>query len=122
MAYVILRLPAVKARTGLSRSTIYQRISQGTFPKPLSLGARAVGWLESEIDKWLSNRLRARESRDALDTSSRNATVETNKTGETDASGTQGYRERVFGDDPSDARSSVVGSGGNGSSVPGSVL
>jgi prophage regulatory protein len=60
MAYAILRLPAVIARTGLSRSTIYQRVSEGTFPKPLSLGARAVGWLESEIDEWLSSRLRAR--------------------------------------------------------------
>jgi prophage regulatory protein len=63
MAYVILRLPAVKTRTGLSRSTIYERISQGTFPKPLSLGARAVGWLESEIEEWLSHRIRARGSR-----------------------------------------------------------
>ena len=60
MAYVILRLPTVIVRTGLSRSTIYQRVSEGTFPKPLSLGARAVGWLESEIDEWLSSRLRAR--------------------------------------------------------------
>ena len=45
----ILRLPAVKARTGLSRSTIYQRIREGTFPPPVNLGKRAVGWLESEL-------------------------------------------------------------------------
>jgi prophage regulatory protein len=51
---IILRLPAVKARTGLSRSTIYLRIAAGTFPAPVSLGARAVGWIESEIDAWLS--------------------------------------------------------------------
>ena len=50
----ILRLPAVKARTGLSRSTIYLRIAQGTFPKPVSLGGRAVGWPESEIDDWVA--------------------------------------------------------------------
>jgi prophage regulatory protein len=60
MAHVILRLPTVIVRTGLSRSTIYQRVSEGSFPKPLSIGARAVGWLESEIDEWLSSRLRAR--------------------------------------------------------------
>ena len=54
MANTILRLPAVKTRTGLSRSTIYLRVSEGTFPRPVSLGARAVGWLESEIEAWLS--------------------------------------------------------------------
>jgi prophage regulatory protein len=54
MSTCILRLPTVKTRTGLSRSTIYLKISQGTFPKPVSLGARAVGWLESQLDEWLS--------------------------------------------------------------------
>ena len=53
----ILRLPAVKARTGLSRSTIYLRISEGTFPKQVSLGARAVGFVESEIEEWLSRQI-----------------------------------------------------------------
>ena len=53
MATEILRLPAVKARTGLSRSTIYLRISECEFPKPISLGGRAVGWVEGEIDDWL---------------------------------------------------------------------
>ena len=42
--HAILRLPEVKKSTGLSRSTIYLRISQGTFPKPVCLGRRAVGW------------------------------------------------------------------------------
>lgn len=59
MANNFLRLPAVKARTGLSRSTIYLRITQGTFPKPVSLGARAVGWIEAEIDAWLAERIAA---------------------------------------------------------------
>ena len=45
----ILRLPAVKARTGLSRSTIYSDISQGLFPHPVKIGARAVGWPEDEV-------------------------------------------------------------------------
>lgn len=53
----ILRLPTVKDRTGLSRSTIYLRISEGTFPKPISLGSRAVGWIESEINEWLEQRI-----------------------------------------------------------------
>ena len=57
MADAILRLPLVKARTGLSRSTIYQRIKEGTFPEPISLGIRAVGWVESEVDGWLSSRI-----------------------------------------------------------------
>ena len=39
-----LRLPEVLARTGLSRSTIYVRLDQGRFPRPVSLGGRAVGW------------------------------------------------------------------------------
>ena len=57
MDWMILRLPDVKRTTGLSRSTIYVRIAQGTFPKPVSLGGRAVGWLESEIQEWLQNRI-----------------------------------------------------------------
>jgi prophage regulatory protein len=57
MVTKILRLPAVKARTGLSRSTIYLRIAAGTFPKPVHLGARAVGWIESEIETWLSRQI-----------------------------------------------------------------
>lgn len=57
MATVILRLPAVKARTGLSRSTIYLRISEGRFPKPVSLGGRAVGWVEAEVNEWLDQQI-----------------------------------------------------------------
>jgi len=59
MVTTILRLPIVKARTGLSRSTIYLRISEGSFPKPVSLGARSVGWIESEIQDWLEKRIKA---------------------------------------------------------------
>jgi len=49
MVTAILRLPAVKSESGLSRSTIYLRIAQGLWTKPVSLGARAVGWPASEI-------------------------------------------------------------------------
>jgi len=59
MATVILRLPAVITRTGLARSTIYLRISDGKFPRPISLGGRAVGWIESEIDRWLLEQIEA---------------------------------------------------------------
>ena len=54
MSQSFLRLPAVKARSGLSRSTIYLRISQGCFPPPYRLGGRAVGWLEAEISAWIA--------------------------------------------------------------------
>lgn len=57
MINTILRLPAVKNRTGLARSTIYLRVSQGKFPKPISLGGRCIGWIESEIDEWLANQI-----------------------------------------------------------------
>ena len=57
MNNTLLRLPAVQARTGLSRSTIYLRISREQFPKQVSLGERAVGWLESEIDSWVDTRI-----------------------------------------------------------------
>lgn len=53
----ILRLTDVKSRTGLSRSTIYLNISNGSFPRHISLGARCVGWLESEIDAWIQARI-----------------------------------------------------------------
>ncbi|MEH6504155.1 MAG: AlpA family transcriptional regulator [Cycloclasticus sp.] len=59
MANVILRLPAVKARSGLSRSSIYLRISKGEFPRSISLGGRAVGWLEEDIDCWLEDKILA---------------------------------------------------------------
>lgn len=59
MAITMLRLPTVKARTGLSRSTIYLRISEGTFPKPVALGGRAVGWVEAEIHDWLDQQIEA---------------------------------------------------------------
>ena len=52
-----VRLPEVVARTGLSRSTIYVRLAEGCFPQPVPLGARAVGWIESEVDNWIRERI-----------------------------------------------------------------
>ena len=57
MIHSILRLPLVKSRTGLSRSSIYLAIAQGTFPKQISLGKRTVGWIESEIEAWISDQI-----------------------------------------------------------------
>ena len=60
MPHTMLRFPTVKARTGLSRSTIYLRISRGTFPASVSLGGRAVGWIEAEVNAWLTARIAQR--------------------------------------------------------------
>ncbi len=58
----ILRRKQVETRTGLSRSTIYLRIKKGTFPKPIKLSERAVGWLESEIADWLDEKIQIRDA------------------------------------------------------------
>ena len=55
----LLRLPQVKATTGLSKSTIYARISVGTFPKQIPLGPRLVVWEESDIQNWISDQVSA---------------------------------------------------------------
>ncbi len=55
----LIRLPEVKERVGLSRSSIYLRISEGMFPKPINLGGRAVGWDSCAIDKWIQERIAA---------------------------------------------------------------
>ena len=52
-----LRRPEVTARTGLSRSTIQVRLAEGRFPRPVSLGARAVGWIEEEVDEWIRKQI-----------------------------------------------------------------
>ena len=57
MAQAILRLPAVKARTGLSRSSIYLKSSRKEFLPGISLGARARGWIESEITDWIERQI-----------------------------------------------------------------
>ena len=59
MTTSILRLPQVKTRTGMSRSAIYAAIKAGSFPAPLSLGARADGWLDSAVDEWIISRPRS---------------------------------------------------------------
>jgi prophage regulatory protein len=56
---ILLRLPMVMRITGLARSTIYKLISQNQFPVPIKLSKRAVAWLQSEVEGWISSRVRA---------------------------------------------------------------
>lgn len=59
MSNKIIRLPEVIQETGLSRSTIYLRMSKGDFTKSISLGDRAVGWLQEEVNQWLEQKIAA---------------------------------------------------------------
>ena len=59
MTNTILRLPAVLERTGLSRSTVCLMVSKAKFPAPVSLGERAVGWVESQVDQWVDDKIAA---------------------------------------------------------------
>jgi prophage regulatory protein len=52
----VLRRPSVQDMTGLGRSTLYEMMARGDFPKPVRIGARAVGWRESDIVAWLDSR------------------------------------------------------------------
>lgn len=58
MTIELLRRPDVEKKTGLSRSTIYKRIDEGTFPKPIPLGGRLVAWLEADIQDWIQLRIK----------------------------------------------------------------
>ena len=62
MPSAILKLPAVIARTSLSRSYIYAQAAAGTFPKQVRLGSRSVGWLESEVDSYIQARIAERDA------------------------------------------------------------
>jgi prophage regulatory protein len=57
----IMRLPEVEAATGEKRSTIYKRLSQGEFPKPVKLGAKSIGWVEEEIAAYNEARIAERD-------------------------------------------------------------
>lgn len=58
----LLRLPQVIERTALRRSTIYEMMQAGSFPKPVKLNLRSNGWIESEISDWVSTRIAEREA------------------------------------------------------------
>lgn len=57
MSDSLLRLDQVRARTGLSRSSVYAKVANGDFPKPVAIGSRAVAWVESEISAWIQARI-----------------------------------------------------------------
>jgi prophage regulatory protein len=56
MSNKIIRLKEVLDRCGLARSTVYDYVARGLFPKPVPLGARAIGWMEDEISNWIDDR------------------------------------------------------------------
>jgi len=55
----LLRLPQVKSITGLSKSSIYARIAEGTFPKQIPIGPRLVVWVESDVQNWITEQVSA---------------------------------------------------------------
>lgn len=59
----IMRLRQVEETTGLKKTAIYARITEGRFPQPVNLDGKAVGWVESEIQDWLAERVAARPSK-----------------------------------------------------------
>jgi prophage regulatory protein len=58
----IMRLTEVMGTTGLGRSSIYNRMTEGAFPKPVPLGGRAVGWVADEVQDWVEARVRERDA------------------------------------------------------------
>lgn len=61
MAKKVDRLPVVKRDTGLSRSSIYKGMKDGTFPQSIKLGVRMVGWNHQEIEDWIEAKLQERD-------------------------------------------------------------
>ncbi len=55
----LLRLPEVIDRVGLSKPALYARIAEGTFPKPVKIGRRAVAWPRSAVDEWIQRAIEA---------------------------------------------------------------
>jgi prophage regulatory protein len=55
----ILRRQLVESQTGLSRSKIYDLITRDEFPRPIKIGARAVGWVEADVEAWITSRIDA---------------------------------------------------------------
>ena len=60
-----LRRAATEAKTGLSRTQLYDKVHQGKFPKPVKIGAKAVAWVEAEVDQWLADRIAARDAKNS---------------------------------------------------------
>lgn len=56
----IIRLDTVRARTGLSKSTLYRKIAEGTFPAQFRISTHGAGWRESDINRWVADPVRWR--------------------------------------------------------------
>lgn len=69
----IIRIREVREKTGQPTSTIYDRMAEGTFPRPVPLGPKAVGWIEAEIDEWISARIAARDTQSERDSRRKSA-------------------------------------------------
>jgi len=61
----LLRLPEVCKRTGLGRSSLYDRMKSGSFPQPVPLTPTARAWIESEVDSWIAARVAERDGKAA---------------------------------------------------------
>lgn len=57
----IIRIKTVLARTGLSRSTLYRKIAEGTFPCQVKISVHGAGWRESAINRWIADPIGYRE-------------------------------------------------------------
>lgn len=62
MAVRVVRLKELVFRSGLGRSSIYDMVSTGDFPAPVQIGARAIGWIESEFETWLNSKTGERDA------------------------------------------------------------
>jgi len=62
----ILKRPQVSAGTGIPRSTLYAKIQNGEFPRPIKLGARSVGWLASDVSEWIAAQVKKSRAHDAV--------------------------------------------------------
>jgi len=63
---MILKINEVVKKCHMSRATIYKKAKEGTFPKPIKLSERSSGWIESEINEWIENRIKERQSAEVI--------------------------------------------------------
>lgn len=63
MSKRLIRRREVQSRTGLAVSSLYEKIAAEDFPRPVTLGAKAVAWVEDEIDAWVANRIAERDAK-----------------------------------------------------------
>jgi prophage regulatory protein len=61
----LLKRPVVEDRTGLSKSVLYDKIRRGEFPRPVSVTAKAVAWVEAEVNDWIASCVAERDARGA---------------------------------------------------------